>query len=73
MNCRQATRLLSDAQERELSLMDRAALKIHVLMCSGCRNFSHQMGTLRNMIRTYAKGAKDASPGLRQLSLPESK
>lgn len=56
MNCQQATRLLSDAQERELPLKDRAGLKIHVLMCSGCLNFAKQMGTLRDISQEYAKG-----------------
>lgn len=56
MNCQEATRLLSDAQERELSLKERAALKFHVMMCSGCRNFGKQMGTLRDIARQYAKG-----------------
>lgn len=58
MNCQQATRLLSDAQERELSLKDRAALKFHVMMCSGCRNFGKQMGTLRDIAHGYAKGTE---------------
>ncbi len=59
MNCQQATRLLSDAQERELSLKDRAALKFHVMMCSGCRNFGKQMGTLRDIAHSYAKGQEN--------------
>lgn len=64
MNCKQATRLLSDAQERPLSLTERASLKIHVMMCSACNNFGKQMGTLRNIARDYAKGADDTdSPG----------
>ena len=58
MNCQQATRLLSDAQERRLSLKERAALKVHVIMCSGCRNFGEQMGVLRNISHTYAKGSE---------------
>ncbi|PCJ90142.1 MAG: hypothetical protein COA46_12215 [Porticoccaceae bacterium] len=58
MNCQQATRLLSDAQERKLSLKDRAVLKMHVMMCSGCRNFSQQMGDLRDITRAYAKGTE---------------
>ncbi len=57
MNCQQATRLLSDAQERELSLKDRAALKFHVMMCSGCRNFGKQMDTLSDIAHNYAKGS----------------
>ncbi len=57
MNCQQATRLMSDAQERKLSLKDRTALKMHVMMCSGCRNFGQQMDTLRDIAHAYAKGA----------------
>lgn len=57
MNCQQATRLLSDAEERQLSLKDRAALKFHVMMCSACRNFGRQMGLLREIARGYAKGS----------------
>jgi predicted anti-sigma-YlaC factor YlaD len=55
MNCKEATRLLSDAQERTLSWKERAALKLHVMMCSGCRYFAVQMGTLRDIARRYAK------------------
>ncbi len=57
MNCQQVTRLLSDAQEQKLLIKDRAALKIHVMMCSGCRNFAQQMDTLREIAHSYAKGA----------------
>jgi len=58
MNCRQATRLLSDAQEHGLSLKNRLALRMHMMMCSGCRNFAAQMETLRGLARTYAKGVE---------------
>jgi heterodisulfide reductase subunit B len=56
MNCRNATRLMSEAQERPLSIAERMSLKLHVIMCSGCQNFKDQMGTLRLMTRAYAKG-----------------
>lgn len=56
MNCQQATRLLSDAQDRKLSITDRTALKFHVMMCAGCRNFGEQMHSLRYIMREYAKG-----------------
>jgi predicted anti-sigma-YlaC factor YlaD len=56
MNCKQATRLMSDAQESSLSLKDRAALRLHISMCSGCRNFGKQMGMLREITQAYAKG-----------------
>ena len=55
MNCEQATRLHSESQERALPLTERMSLKAHVIMCAGCRNFGLQMGTLRQLARSYAK------------------
>ena len=56
MNCQQASRLMSDAQGQELPLKQRAALELHIMMCSGCRNFGKQMGILREIAHEYAKG-----------------
>lgn len=55
MTCMEATRLLSDAQDRRLSLGDRATLKLHVLMCSGCRNFGRQMASLSQISHAYVR------------------
>ena len=55
MNCREATRLMSESQERKLSVSDRMSLQLHVMMCSGCHNFKRQMGAVRSMARGYAK------------------
>ena len=55
MNCRNATRLMSEAQERPLSITERMSLELHVIMCSGCHNFKDQMNTLRSITRAYAK------------------
>lgn len=55
MHCRNATRLMSEAQERSLSITERMSLRLHLIMCSGCHNFKNQMNTLRLMTRTYAK------------------
>lgn len=56
MNCMEATRLISEAQDRRLSLQERMALKLHTSMCSGCRNFSRQAPLLGQAARVYAKG-----------------
>jgi len=58
-NCREITRLLSEAQERELTLGERASLRIHTAICSGCRNFGRQMNVLRGISRAYSQGAAD--------------
>lgn len=57
LNCRAATQLLSESLDRELSFADRMNLKIHVMMCSGCRNFGEQMKVLRAASDCYASGA----------------
>ncbi|MEX1216776.1 zf-HC2 domain-containing protein [Saccharospirillum sp.] len=55
MNCEQATRLMSDSRERELSIRERAAIKMHNLMCSGCRNFNVQVEQVGQMARRFAR------------------
>lgn len=59
LNCQKVTQLLSESQERSLSLTERIPLQIHMMMCSGCRNFSLQMLTLRKIARAYAKGENE--------------
>lgn len=67
MNCREATKLLSDAQEQALPLTERAALQMHVMLCSGCDHFKQQMDSLRAMMRAYAKGeGEDEDDGKEQ-------
>ncbi len=61
LNCQNVTRLYSESQERTLTLQERMSLKVHVVMCSGCRNFGKQMHTLRHIARTYAKGPDQRS------------
>jgi predicted anti-sigma-YlaC factor YlaD len=56
LNCKSATRLVSEAQERPLSVRERMGLNIHLLMCSGCRNFSEQIPLLRQAMRGFARG-----------------
>ncbi len=59
LNCKNVTRLYSESQERTLTLQERMSLKMHVMMCSGCRNFGKQMPILRQAVRAYAKGADE--------------
>lgn len=56
LNCQSVTRLLSESQERKLTMQERMSLKMHMMMCSGCHNFGKHMHILRQAARTYAKG-----------------
>jgi len=39
LKCRDITRLTSEELDRELSLREKMALKVHLMMCRGCQNF----------------------------------
>lgn len=61
MNCEQATRLMSDSRERDLSIRERAAIRMHNLLCDGCRNFNVQVRDLGQIAHRYAK-ERDEEP-----------
>jgi hypothetical protein len=65
MNCEQATRLLSEAQDRQLGTAERTVLRMHTWICSGCRNFGGQLGFLRQAMKGFAArpGELPASDG----------
>lgn len=52
LSCEKATRLLSERQERVLSLSEKTSLRLHTAMCSGCREFGKQVVSLRQLIRS---------------------
>ena len=55
LKCKQATRLMSQAQDRELSLAENLALKFHLLICRGCTRCNKQMRLMRDAIKQLGK------------------
>ncbi|QMV13318.1 zf-HC2 domain-containing protein [Vibrio spartinae] len=53
MNCKQATRLLSERMERTLTTKEKLALRLHTSMCSSCRRFGKQMDDIRSLSKVY--------------------
>ncbi len=51
INCKEATQLISQGQERTLALAERLALKLHFLFCAGCRASDRQFEFLRAAAR----------------------
>jgi hypothetical protein len=47
VNCKEASRLLSHAQDNPLSVWDRIRLRLHLYACAACRRLERQMGFLR--------------------------
>jgi len=54
LSCKETTEKLSEAQDRNLSLAEKLQLKLHLAMCSGCRNFGKQLDFLRAACQRYA-------------------
>lgn len=48
LNCREATRLQSDALDRSLGPGQRIGLRIHLVFCKWCRRYGKQIGFLRS-------------------------
>jgi hypothetical protein len=53
LSCKEATRLLSQREERKLGLGESAALRLHLLICHGCRAVSEQIAFLRRALGKY--------------------
>jgi hypothetical protein len=53
LTCKQASVLLSRAQDRPLGMLERMALEAHLTVCRGCENFRRQLDFLRRAIRRH--------------------
>ena len=51
--CKEATELLSQAQDRPLTLREKFTLYVHLPLCHGCRNFREQLAVIRRAAREY--------------------
>lgn len=52
--CKEVHRLTSERLDRELSVVERARVRMHLLVCSGCRNFDGQMRLIRGAMRHFS-------------------
>lgn len=51
LDCKRNTELLSQGQDRPLTLRERMAMRLHLMMCKGCRNFEKQLAFIRKAAR----------------------
>ena len=56
LNCKQATELMSQGQDRPLTFAERCGLRLHVWVCAGCANYRRQIGLLRAACRRFGSG-----------------
>ena len=60
-NCREASRLQSDALDRPLSRFQRLGLRIHLVLCRWCRRYGKQIRLVRQAVRDQPEGMNEAS------------
>ena len=53
LSCKAASRLLSQREDRRLGLAESAALRLHLVICRGCRALSKQIPFLRRALARY--------------------
>ena len=53
LTCREVSKLLSQSREQRLALWERLALRVHLLLCSGCNNFRKQLDFIGAAMRRY--------------------
>jgi len=56
LTCKEVTHLVSESQDRRLRLGERIGLRLHLMMCNGCRNFSTQLDLIRRACQRLAAG-----------------
>ncbi|MBC5768015.1 zf-HC2 domain-containing protein [Ramlibacter albus] len=57
--CKEVAALLVAREDRELSAVDRLALRLHLAACKACPDFERQILTMRNAFarwRNYQEG-----------------
>jgi len=54
LTCKDASRLISQRQDRALSVRERLALRMHLALCAGCVRVSEQVDFLRKALARYA-------------------
>lgn len=52
-SCRHTSELLSQAQDRPLTLREKLLVHVHLPLCNGCRNFRVQLDFIRAAARRY--------------------
>lgn len=62
IDCREASRLMSQGLDRDLGLSRRAKLRLHLFLCTSCSRVREQLAFLRRGAAQYP-GPEEEGPG----------
>lgn len=57
LNCKETTELMSQGQDRPLSALENMRMRLHLLLCRGCRSLSRQLEFMRAALRRFRDSA----------------
>ncbi|MEC5215169.1 putative anti-sigma-YlaC factor YlaD [Actimicrobium sp. GrIS 1.19] len=60
--CKEVHRLTSEGLDRHLSVIEQLRVRIHLIVCESCTNFTAQMQLLRRAIRKFEIPADPPAP-----------
>ena len=49
--CKEVHRLVSEGMDRDLSLVERLRMRLHLVVCDACTNFNGQMDLIRRAMQ----------------------
>ena len=55
IKCKDASRLVSQQQDAQLTYWQRLTLRLHLSVCAACSRFEQQIRFLRTAMRKYSK------------------
>jgi hypothetical protein len=61
-NCREASRLQSEALDRSLSRGQRLGLRLHLLLCKWCRRYGRHIRFLRMVVHEHPDEVNGSTP-----------
>lgn len=53
LSCKESAELMSQGLDRSLGLRERISLRLHLLMCHGCRNARQQLKFIRRACESW--------------------
>ncbi|EUJ11403.1 hypothetical protein Meth11DRAFT_2246 [Methylophilaceae bacterium 11] len=59
LNCKQTSQLVSQSLDRRLSLRERIAVRLHLLICKYCKRFSQQLLAIRIGLQRMTKSMEE--------------
>jgi predicted anti-sigma-YlaC factor YlaD len=58
IDCKDVSRLISNAQDQDLTPAERAQLRLHLVICETCRNVDEQMQFIRRAMKKFGGDVK---------------